>query len=222
MAAFVRRLTDAPGPEPGLRILKRDDYLAALASHERLAQTETEVQSRLAQADAAYEERRAQSYADGLAAAQAQAAAPMLPLVDDHTPYLARSEKDIADAVMACLRKVLGEFEDAELVSRLALEAANRMRGEARVTLKVRPEIEQDVRTRLAETPAAGSAVGYLDVVGDDALPKGGCRLESEAGVVECGLEHQLGVIERLFRDRTSDAHDATQTTCPEGPESQA
>lgn len=203
MASFVRRLTDRPQVAPETRVIKQDEYLAAAEAAQVLADARARAKEMLEQAETTYEARKEEGYQAGLSQAQEELADQIMTIVGNSVDYMAKAEDDIARTVMACLRKILGEFDDAELVIRIARGALQRMRGEPRVTLRVRPDVEAEVQARIGEILAGAGDVGYLEIIGDEQMPKGGCRLESDAGVVDGGLERQLAVIERIFKERT-------------------
>lgn len=203
MASFVRRLTDRPQVAPDTRVIKQDEYLAAAEAAQVLADARARAKEMLEQAETTYEARKEEGYQAGLSQAQEELADQIMTIVGNSVDYMAKAEDDIARTVMACLRKILGEFDDTELVIRIARGALQRMRGEPRVTLRVRPDVEAEVQARIGEILAGAGDVGYLEIIGDEQMPKGGCRLESDAGVVDGGLERQLAVIERIFKERT-------------------
>ena len=46
------------------------------------------------------------------------------------------------------------------------------------------------------------TAIRLLDVVADSRLKKGDCLLESEMGVVDAGLDTQMGALRRVMEKR--------------------
>ena len=204
MATFVRRLTEATKPEPGQRVLPHEAYSVLLDAEGTLADARARADVLLAEAEEAYARRKLEGYEDGQAEAQAMAAERALTMIDETVGYLAHAEQDGARSVLDCLRRILGEFDDDELVLRMARASIDRMRGESRVTLRVRPEVENDVRRRVGEVLAGTAEVSLIEVVGDTVAQRGCCRLESDAGVIDCSLETQLAAIERVFAAKSS------------------
>lgn len=203
MATFVRRLIELAEPEPGQRVLSHEAYSAVLDAEGMLADARARADARLAEAEEAYTRRQLQGYEDGQVEAQAMAAERVLTMIDETVGYLAHAEQDVARIVLDCLRRILGEFDDDELVLRMARASIDRMRGESRVTLRVRPEVENDVRRRVGEVLAGTAEVSLIEVVGDPGAQRGCCRLESDAGVIDCSLETQLAAIERVFAGKS-------------------
>jgi flagellar biosynthesis/type III secretory pathway protein FliH len=67
----------------------------------------------------------------------------------------------------------------------------------ARMILRVHPKDESVLAARRQRWLERNPAIGDLAIVADDAVGRGGCRLETEAGTVDATLETQLEVIER-------------------------
>jgi flagellar biosynthesis/type III secretory pathway protein FliH len=67
----------------------------------------------------------------------------------------------------------------------------------SRVILRVHPADESVLVARRQRWLERNPAIGDLAIVPDDAVGRGGCRLETEAGTVDATLETQLEVIER-------------------------
>lgn len=71
------------------------------------------------------------------------------------------------------------------------------------MTLRVAPELEEKLRTRVAEILHGKPEISYLEVVGDAALQEGGCRLETEAGIVDASLDTQIAALEKRLAARS-------------------
>ena len=77
---------------------------------------------------------------------------------------------------------------DPDLLIAIARVAMDRLADSARVTVRLNPE-------DLAATAAAREAEWagtHVEVVPDARLPRGGCRIESEFGTVDAGVDAQL------------------------------
>lgn len=199
MPSFIQLTSDEPQLDGAQRVLKAKDYVLALDAEQVLEQAKQKAAAIVAEAQEQYEAEKARGRADGLAEAQAEIAEQMLTLVSRSVDYLAGAETDVARVVMACLRKILGEFSDEELAVRQARAALQVVRNEPRVTVRVRPELEVSVRERVGDILRGNGEVSILEVVGDERLEHGGCRLETDAGVVDASLEQQLKALERVM-----------------------
>ncbi|MEM9763363.1 MAG: type III secretion system stator protein SctL [Pseudomonadota bacterium] len=230
MAAFLRLTTDRAALAEATGIVKATDFAQAVAAEAALeaareeaarivAGAETQAEAALAAAHAEAdqllseaEERRAaaheEGHAAGLDAASAEITRRMLDLVEHSVDYLAGTERKVARIVMMCLRKVLGEMPDEEIVLHAASAALKVVRSEPRVTLRVASEVRDAVADRIGEILQGALEVSFLEVVADDSLRPGGCRLETDAGVVDASLETQVATLERIILERVAGGGD--------------
>ena len=211
MAAFIQLAPDAARLDATARVLKAADYLCALEAQTVLDDAKEQAEKILSDADQTYKEEIARGRADGVAEAQGDVAAQVLEVVSRSVDFLAGAEAEVARIVLACLRKILGDFSDEELVIRAARAALQAVRNEPRVTLRVSTEVESDVRKRVGEILSGNGEVNFLEVVGDERIGCGGCRLESEAGVVDASIDQQLQALEDALNTRVQTSPTATQ-----------
>lgn len=116
--------------------------------------------------------------------------------------YLGSMEGEIAELTMGIVRQVLGAFDDADLVARLAGQALANFRRAKHLKITVHP----DACTRVREAvdglvEREGLAVTVM-VAGDPALRPTDCRLVSDFAVVEADLETQLAALARALPQR--------------------
>jgi type III secretion system HrpE/YscL family protein len=71
------------------------------------------------------------------------------------------------------------------------------VQNQTRVVLRVNPKDEPVLAARRQHWLEQHPTIGGLAIVSDEAIGRGGCRLESEFGTVDATLETQLHVIER-------------------------
>lgn len=202
MAAFIQLKPDATSLDPALRVLKAGDYVDAFEAETVLIDARRQAEEILADAEKTYKEEKARGREEGLAEAQGEVAEQILNVVSRSVDYLAGAEAEVASIVLTCLRKILGDFSDEELVIREARTALQVVRNEPRVTLRVSTDVETEVRERVGEILSGNGGVSFLEVVGDERIGKGGCRLESEAGVVDASIQQQLGALEEALNAR--------------------
>jgi type III secretion protein L len=202
MAAFVQLTPDTPALDSASHVLRACDYARAVEAETALEQAKQRAEEILRDAQKTYEEEKARGRAEGLAEAQGEVAAQIMTIVSRSVDYLAGAEVEVARVVLTCLRKILGEFTDDDLVVRAARAALQVVRNEPRVTLRVPADIEPSVRERVGEILSGNGEVTFLEIVGDERMARGGCRLESEAGVVDASIEQQLQALEKTLSTR--------------------
>lgn len=206
MVAFVRLSEERPHLADGQKVVRAEDYATVLTSAQVLAEAHAQADELRQAAEAEYQSGRERGYAEGHAAAQAEVAEQVLGIVARSVDFLGHAEAQVSHTVLVCLRKILGEFPEEELVTRAARTALQQVRNEPRVTLRVHPSLVDGVRERIGDILRGNADVSFLDVVGDERLEHGGCRLESDSGVVDAGIDVQLAALERVFQARTAAA----------------
>lgn len=202
MAAFIQITPDATKLNPAMRVLKAADYACAVEAETALGDAKHRADEILSDARRKYEEEKTRGRDEGVSEAQGEVAAQIFQVVSRSVDYLAGAEAEVARVVLTCLRKILGEFSEEELVIREARTALQVIRNEPRVTLRVSTEVETKVRERVGEILSGNGEVNFLEVTGDDRIGRGGCRLESEAGVVDASIEQQLQALEDALNAR--------------------
>lgn len=199
MAAYIRLKEDAPVLDGASGFISREEYAESVEAREVLAAARAEAADLVERARQKYEEGFAAGYSDGETAAKQEYSTQILEVVSKSVDYLGQAEAQVSRAVMTCLRKILGEFPEEEIVVRAANTALVEMRNQPRVTLHVHPSVASELRGRVAEILRSDADVSFLDIVGDDSLPHGAVKLESDAGVVDASMNVQLAALEKVF-----------------------
>ncbi|MEM7529307.1 MAG: HrpE/YscL family type III secretion apparatus protein [Pseudomonadota bacterium] len=202
MVGFVRLSEDRPVLDASTRILKAAEVTQVLDAEAYDRETRAKADAVLEEAKAEFERQKAAGYTQGTDEGKAEIAAQMTEMVGRSIDYLGRTEGAVAETVLLCLRKILGEFDDGELVVRQARTALRAVGAEKRVTLRVSTDNVEAARERIGEIQRGNKEVGYLEVIGDAGLSRGDCRLETDAGVVDASLDIQLSAIERALRSK--------------------
>jgi type III secretion protein L len=114
--------------------------------------------------------------------------------VDRHVAAL---EQDIGALVLEVVRRVLGQFDAADLVARTAAQAIAEFRREKWLKVTVHPAAVDQVVTTLAALPRDGGPT--VSVEGDPALDERACVVASDFAVVDAGLEAQLKAFTTAF-----------------------
>jgi len=157
---------------------------------------------------AAEQEAFAHGYAQGeragLAAANADAEAlqrrltqSLDELIDLRARIVRQAERDMVQLALAIARRVaLREVSlDRELLAAMARVALDRLSEASRVTIRVHPA---DLES-LAAARHGDLAGDHVTLVADVRVGRGGCRLESECGTVEAGVDAQIRELGRAL-----------------------
>ncbi len=150
----------------------------------------------LAEAEAAYSAERARGYAEGLAAAKQQAGKIISDAAGRADRYFASLDKEVASLAFDIVRRVLSDFDDAELVARAAKSALADFREAKAVRIRIHPSAETQLRKMLSENPGAQSQQPLnVTLELDQDLDTRSCILSTEFAVVEATIDAQLAAI---------------------------
>jgi type III secretion protein L len=147
----------------------------------------------LSEAGKAFEAERARGFSEGMAAASRDAGKLVLETAGKVDRYLGSLEKQIAALSFDIVRRVLGEFDDAELVARSARNALADFRDANAVRIKIHPSAETAVRRMLAER-RQDPGISFV-VQTDDELAERACILSTEFAIIDATLDSQLAAI---------------------------
>ena len=145
---------------------------------------------------------RAKGYAEGKAAAAKDAAVLLLETKGKVDRYFASVEGELVGLAFDIVSRVLGEFDDAELVSRAARTALTEFREEKAVTIRVHPSAEAHLRTALSDLLVDDDSSPILTVEADPRLEPRGCVLSTDIAVVDASIDTQLAAIAEAMNRR--------------------
>ena len=174
------------------RVLKAEDYVTVLKAGQIVEQAEKEAQKIIDDAKAAYEKEKVRGYQDGSEEGKASQAEKMMSAMIESVHYFSEVENKLVNIVMLATKKILSNFDDAELTKGIVKQALDKVRNESKVTLRVRPEHADAVRAQLKEITANYANIGFIDVVSDSRIPETACKVETEMGSVDTSIDLQM------------------------------
>lgn len=201
MGTLFRLTADTVLPPAGARVIKAAEVARLLEANEVLEAARERAAAIVREAETAFEQRKAEGYAQGLEEGRAEHAEKLMETAMASVAFIEGMERTLVDVIGEALRKVMGDMDAEERIVRIVRNALNGIRGQQSVTLRVAPDDEPAVRRDLAALlDASGRDNGFLRLVADPRLQRGGCLLESELGVVDAGVETQLRALENLLK----------------------
>ena len=110
--------------------------------------------------------------------------------------FMRRAERDVVRLALAIARRILHREldHDPDLLVTLARVAIDRLGEHVVATIHLNPE--DFAATAASRTSRAGQAV---TVVADPAVPRGGCRVHSDVGVIDTGIDPQVRELARAL-----------------------
>ena len=185
MTRFMVRRFEETGVSPSGNLVKARDCHIVAESERLLA--EIREHGRRAR-DAAIERGRR----DGEAEGRKDAASLMADTVVAAQGQLRISEGRLIAIVMEAIRRILGEFDDTELTSRLVRRLVEEAQSEGRIRLRVPPDQVSSVQECVRRMQSRHGSVEWVDVVADPSVADRGCCMETELGFVETSVDAQL------------------------------
>ncbi len=92
-------------------------------------------------------------------------------------------------------------------------EAIRSLRAQSKIILRVHPADQTLLDSRRQRWRERNPAIGEIEIIGDEAMQRGGCKIETEFGMVDATVGTQIRVMERhLLGDTTG-----TQSTPRQG-----
>ena len=178
------------------------EVIAASTEALRILQTaELEAAQVRARTQAVREEARRAGYAEGYekgasewAEAVRTARASVAAAVEAAKPQIVRMALRIAEKVLR--RKLETEPEALLPMVDEALRSLS-AQHQSRVVLRAHPEDRPVLESRLKHWLERNPGMASLQVVADESFRRGGCRIESDFGMVDATIDTQLRVIER-------------------------
>lgn len=152
------------------------------------------------EARTAFEEAKRQGFEEGRKEGAAAASKLLAETASRADRELAQADRQIVDLALAVVRRVLGEFDAGQLLRNAVRHALAKQRQDQHLTLYVAPDIVEALR---AEVDALfDPSVRHLITIEPDArLDQGQCRLASDVGFVDLGIEAQLKAIHQGLAD---------------------
>lgn len=200
MADFILLDEGRLRPAPGTRIIKKDTYAVFGEAETILAAARAKAAEIVAAAEKVYQTEKQRGHAEGLECARAEMAETMAAAALRTEQHFRTLEEETVSLVMAVVRKVLHAVEPQDLVVAQVSKALEAFRGSPRVTLKVHPQVADDLYARLAEIAAKRPDIDLIDVKTAPDLAPDRLILESATGILEASIETQLEAIEQGFR----------------------
>ena len=187
---------------PGVRVLRAAEYGEMLKASEVLEQARAMAGQKEREAEEAYARRKEEGYQEGLLAGKMEIAERMMNQMMSSVDYLERMEATLVDAVIGGLRKILDDMGDRERIVSVVKKALTYVRNQKKVILRLNPVEAEMVQEKLGEILRDYPGIGLLDIAPDARLPRGGCSMECELGVIDSSVETQLEAIRRSFLRR--------------------
>jgi len=188
-------------PDSTPKILPREVIAASAEARRLLEESEARAAAIVAAAEEARERAVREGFERGYEEGAAQWAAATRAAQDSVRGALEHAREEVLRLALRVAEKILRQKVEA------APETMLPMIDEALRSLQAQPQLRVVLRVHPADRPLLEQrrprwldhfpAIATLAIVPDEALDRGGCRIESEHGSVDATIETQIRVIER-------------------------
>lgn len=184
---------------PLARILRAEEAECWIDGYAFLERAKNEAATIRAGVQNEVAEAREAGQEQGRKAGEAQAAELLMRTQVDVERYLTSVEPMVAMLAMQIVERVIGTFDDAQLVARAAQQALDDLRHDNAVVVNVAPDILGEVEHRLV---AMNSGALTVRVVADRHLSTRQCIVTTSATSIDVGIDTQLEAIRAAMLDQ--------------------
>jgi flagellar assembly protein FliH len=119
------------------------------------------------------------------------------------TRLLGGAEEEVVELAMTIASKVIRSHVEVkrDTVVQLAGEALERAISAGFYTIFANPEDVELLREFISELRRSASGGARIHIISDASISRGGCKVETEHGLVDMTLESQLEQIRKALRD---------------------
>ncbi|MEO1524999.1 MAG: HrpE/YscL family type III secretion apparatus protein [Planctomycetota bacterium] len=195
------------GVVPDGNVISAESYQAYVEGQEIIGGANQQANAILVEAKREANRLREDGYEQGLKDGQVEMAGKMLETVEKHVEYLSEMEAQVVSIVTKAIRKVIGEIEQHDLISRVVAKALGVARDQSKAKLRVCPAEVETVRFKIDDLLRPYPTLSFVDVISDTRLSPGDCILETDIGVVDASVEVQIEAIEQTLANSLGVTH---------------
>lgn len=186
----------------GAKVIKAAEYALLSNANDLIGKVKSASADAVEQAKAVYKKRYDEGYAVGLDEGKSLYTEKLMDMVMGQVDSIEGLEKQLVSVVMDAVSKIIGSFDQRELVTRVVHQGLNAVRGSKSILMRVSSQDERILRESLHNyLVGRDNPTGYINLVADPNLKVGDCLLETEQGVVEASLNSQLRILQRSLEN---------------------
>jgi type III secretion system HrpE/YscL family protein len=201
MSQIIKKSSDAAAPAASGKVIEREVIAASAEAMRIIEGAQAKAREILASAQQAREQAAKDGYEQGYAKGFEQwaksvqsARASVKTAVEQAKPQIVGIALRVAEKI---LRQKLESRPDAMVPMIDDALRSLQGQGQMRVVLRVNPADQLVLEERRQRWLDRLPSVTSITIVGDETFPRGGCRIESDFGMVDATIETQVRMIER-------------------------
>lgn len=185
-------------------VIKGDIYSASARAREMIQKAQQDAEEIVRRAVEQKEKEKQDGYDAGYQEGLAQVTELLVKARTEYEASLKNASKDMLNLAFKIAEKIIGKALelDKDLIVDIVAQALQTVRQSRQITIRVNPE---DAKVLKANREALADALGQgrmIDVAEDKKVPRGGCIIESEIGIVEAHLQTQLERLKKVLSER--------------------
>jgi type III secretion protein L len=142
------------------------------------------------------EQQRLAGYGEGVRDGRRELARVFADAILRRDVYFANAEQEVCNLVIAGVRKIFAEFDDAEKTRIAVRKALSALRSHTQAVIRVNPSQYESVRQDLSHVTALFPNLSMLTIEPDGTVPDTACIMSSDLGTVETDIETQIEALE--------------------------
>ena len=183
------------------KIIKETDYrMLSETGQQALDDLERQLRELQERNKAVFEQQQAAGYEVGLNQAKTEQAEQVFIATAEIISYISSVEQTMVKIVFDTIRRIFGEFDDADIVAQLVQKSLQQFRDRTRIKLYVTPDNARHMRKKLEQALDPVADLSLVDIIETPHVDPRGCRLESDMGSVEADLEGLLQMMETAVK----------------------
>jgi type III secretion protein L len=192
MAFLIRGNQEIALPHADDKIIRSEDFWAYQHACEILEEGMHKHEQLVHAGEDAYRQAQERGYETGLEAARVEHSRFMMATIHQTVSYLNGIEMQLADVVLAGMRRLLSDFSDKQKVMAVVKTILAEVRNQKQIALKVNPEMVSQLQGELQRIQELYPMVSHIEVLAGAELGMDACIVETEIGIVQASITGQL------------------------------
>jgi type III secretion protein L len=188
----------------GTQVVKAEAFAPIAEAEQLIEAARQRAAATLAEAEDAYQREHARGFAEGTEAARLAAVERLLKESRTLDEAIHGLERDLADVVMLCVRKLIEGCDERAKAEAILHGALKQMRRERRPVLRVSPAQYEHFRERVGTIASDYPEIEFIDVVEDPSLAAPQIVVESSIGRVDGNLGDRVKELAELVINAVS------------------
>ncbi len=185
---------------PGTKVIKADQVDGVISAEDIIAEAYKKRDQILAEANATYEAEKERGYQEGLERAKAEKVEAINKTLKKGADFTHRLEGSISEIIQTILTKLLGQFDEKELVLRLIKNVIKDYTRSQKIRVLVTPDHVRYLNQHLSEVIKDHSVIEFIEVVPDYSVAPGSCIIDAKTEMIFISIEDQLSAIGDMMK----------------------